>query len=203
MKVQRFTLYRIFVLSVLLTVANPMTAEEKIEGQLKGQLICSVEANKFIAMFDGRIAADGPLEIVNDNQMLIKYFLTPIRELENHWMFLLRLEGHEFARVETIPISKYTVLEPTKLQMKNRELIVRESLNDQSRFNLSQDFIQLIGKNHAFTLHRYYKNDWQGFSTIFMSSDNSTLQHTFAFDCRNKTDRLDEILNVISLIYEN
>ena len=190
-------LIRVIVVALIYVSPTLANSDQKIEVQFG----CSVEHNNFLGMKDGRISGNNGLEILSDNKISIKLILNPISDLDAAWTFLLRLEGSEFERSELISISR-NILEPDTALLKNQNLIVRDKFNTQNRLNLSEDFIHFVGEGQIIVMRRYYKSDWEGLAIVFPTKDTAIYQHTLAFNCRNKVDRISDILNEISIAYD-
>jgi len=55
------------------------------------------------------------------------------------------------------------------------------------------DYISIDGISGDVKLHRYYKSDWDGYLVQTFNS----LVHTALLDCRHKTDRVDEVFQLL------
>ena len=187
---------RAFVLFSFLVI-NPIfvSAGQEIEGKFN----CSIELNRFTAMKDGQLI-EAPLSNLKNNQIFINYVLSPVSVMDSAWAFFLELEAEEFERTLIIMIAKSNIPQPFLLKM-DRELMVRDNENDRSRLDLSEDLIKFVGGNQIVTMRRYYKSDWDVLSIEFNAKE-TVFTHTLGLNCRNETDRIDQIIDIILESYE-
>lgn len=177
---------------LFLFLTNPSLS--KSQDIIEGILGCSIVHNTALALNGGNIAMDGPLDILDDGKLFVRYLFNPNEE-SNSPVFLLRLEGKDFERVEVV-----MVYEKNIYAVKNAKIIVRDPLNGGERLELSDSKLKFFGRDHVLILNRYSEFNWQGFSTIF--TDSVTLQHTLAIDCRHVLNKLPEILHSVSAHHE-
>ena len=51
-------------------------------------------------------------------------------------------------------------------------------------------------------MQRYYKNDWEGLATEFVFSKQGMYKIALALNCRNKTDRIEQMMDAVLISYE-
>ena len=194
------TLHLLKVIVVAFIFTGPAWSQSK--QTIEGEFICSIELNNILALRAGRIIADGTLTNFDYNHLSINYELVPLQGMNSAWIFNIKIEGNDFERLYNIPIGEKLISKWPSSPIETRELIVRDTNNEHGLLNLSENILRLANDDFFIVMKRYYKNDWEAFSTEFNLNDQGMYKIALALDCRNKSDQIDQIINEVLKIYE-
>ena len=98
----------------------------------------------------------------------------------------------------TNEMTRKTMEKATGMNFPRRYFVYSPLKKTTDVFSMNEDSIRANSSIWNLDLERYFKNDWNGMFTEVLT--NST--HIVAFDCRQKNNRLDELLEVLDDLAE-